>query len=317
MASSTSQRAVTRERARDLGPGVFLAVACLALGALPLFGTAPGWHWLTVIAFMAAGIGLLWRAWPSAARPEAAEHALACRRRAGSGAIHLTSRAAEARGRAGTSYAAVLVGDGPELVLAESGDPASVLEVAQRCADLLEAPLKPGWGLSQADLDALQAPAPGLPLAPRELCGASQQGTLGIVISLVASAIALSLLVSAVAMLREGTLGLASALLWAGGVLALLGVAQAVRTEQTHVVFGDTVRMERRVLGRLRYRFELDAKALQVLRAVSPDGGYARHLLIAGAGQVAAVQCAQPLARAAEDALGVRRGPVAGRPQVR
>src|SRR5687768_15135513 len=147
---------IRRVLLRDWGAGALVAgvAAMFVLVALVSAArTSHGW-WAVLLLSVSVGV-LAWKARPERPRERDLAQALDRLRCRGGLVIQLTSRNAASIGRAGSAYAAVARSDAGELLLAQADEPASVLAVARYWQLELGAPLLPGWGLTQGDLEPL------------------------------------------------------------------------------------------------------------------------------------------------------------------
>jgi len=288
--------AIHRPPLHDWGVAGLVALLCLALAATALSHANQSSHgfWTVVVLLGAAGV-LGWQARPRRPRAEQVAQALRSLSSRGPLAIHLTSRAAAGIGRAGTAYAAVARSAAGEVVLALAGTPAPVLAVARHWQAEFGVPLLPGWGLTKADVEALDGKR-SLSLARVSYSGPSQHGASGGSVSLVCSALAILLLAGSVAIFRADPSSAISLVLLGVGVSLLAALAAATRSDVTRIVVQDGVEVERRCLGFDLGSLRLPLDAVRVLSVVSPDGRHGRHLLLATNEGFGAIECPAALA---------------------
>jgi len=230
--------------------------------------------------------------------------------------IQLTAQSADSIGRAGSAYAAIARSDVGDVLLAHADEPASVLAVARYWQLKLGAPLLPGWGLTQGDLEPMALDR-AVATARVDYLGPSQHGATGSAIALLCSAVALALLVGSVAILRQQPPSLLSLVLFGVGVGVLLLLAAATGTDVTRIVLHDVLEVERRCLGFRVGGLELPSSTVQLLRIVSPEGKHGRHLLLASSGGFWAMECPAELETTFRDPVVSVRAPLNGPPPQR
>ncbi len=270
--------------ARGWSYGALIALALLALSLLPWISPRPGPERVPgSLALLVAALGFAWRARPRTRRPEPIRQALGTRASSGDvKSICLTSSRGEFQGRGGTSYAAELVlAKDERLVFIEAVEPGNVLAVAVAWARDFGVPIEAGWGLGQTEIDALVGERKVRFPAGTKLSGPSNNGARGAALSLVCAALALSVLVGSVALLRDAEVTTISWGLLAFGVTSLLLLASMTATDRARIVGGSPTVIERSILGVVFRRVELAPESLRWARAVSPRGHGGKHLLLA------------------------------------
>jgi hypothetical protein len=291
------------------GAAVFALVAVVSVAQ-----SSQGW-W--AVGLLSASVAvLLWKARPD--RPREQQLAKALDRLASRGGlvIQLTSHTADSIGRAGSAYAAIARSDTSDVLLAQADEPASVLAVARYWQLELGAPLLAGWGLTQADLEAVAHDRP-FPTARVDYLGRSQHGATGNAVGLLCSAIALAILVGSVAILRQDAPSTLSLVLFGVGLGVLLLLAAATHTDVTRILLHDRLEVERRCLGFKLGGLKLPSSALRLLRIVSPEGNHGRHLLIASSEGFGAIECAAELETSFRDPVVDLPLPLSGPPPQR
>lgn len=302
---------------RDWGAGALVAGVGAVFVLVALVSAAQTSHGWWAVLFLSGGVGVLaWRARPE--RPRERHLAKAVDRLLSRGdlVIQLTSRTATSIGRAGSAYAAVARSDAGEVLLAQADEPASVLAVARYWQLDRGVPLLPGWGLTQADLEPIALDR-SVATARVDYLGPSQHGATGSAIALLCSAIALTLLVGSVALLRQDPPSTLSLVLFGVGVGLLLLLAAATRTDITRILLHDALEVERRCLGFRVGGLELPSAAVRLLSIVSPEGKHGRHLLLASSAGFWAIECPAALETSFRDPVVSHRVPLNAPPPQR
>ena len=312
--------AIRRPVLRDWGAAGLVAFLCLALAAVAFpHALRSGGGVGAVVMLLGTAAVLGWYARPRRLQPEALTRALEALSRRGPLTLQLTAGAGGGIGRAGLAYAAIARLDGArldgarsdavEVVLAQADEPAQVLAVARYWQRQLGVPLLPGWGLTKAELDALDAKR-GVSHARLSYAGPSQHGAGGAVVALACSAIAVLALAGSVAIFRAPPTSLMSLVLLGVGVGLLVLLAAATRSDRTSLVVQEAFEVERRCLGFSLAKLQLPLEELRLLSVVSPGGRHARHLLVGSNQGFWAIECPAKLAPALRDPVVALRTPL-------
>lgn len=283
--------AIRRSFLHDWGAAGLVAFLCAVLaGVVVPHATRSVSGASTLVVLLGMAGALAWYARPRQPDAKRLARALETLSAGGQVVIQLTSLSASAIGRAGIAYAAVARSGATEVVLAQAAEPATVLAVARYWQTRLAAPLLPGWGLGKHQLEALDAERP-VPVARINYTGPGQHGAVGTTWSLSCAAVALLALAGSVALFREHPAALISLVLLGIGVSLLVLFALASRTDETRIVIGETLEIERYCLRFKLGGIRLPVAEVRLLAIVSPAGRHGRHLLLGSSAGFWAIEC--------------------------